>query len=178
MKKALFNFTIFTACLSSVSVASQKAPLSSTEEISFLSAQENSFIGLNKTKNFKGLLTRTGHSQEEGSQFDIYEFETNKYTMDEKLCTKVLELVYGPRGQITLKLIQKNLLTVTKSNNACEAVYVDPDPQAFFKEHRFYVIILQNKIIGLAANFKKPATKNQIDDIQNFISKLKPAKRI
>lgn len=176
MKKAFYIFTIITALTTSVSFAKNSIPLSSGEDLNFISAEENNLINLNKTKNFKGILIRSALSQQEGSQLDVYEFETDKYSVDKKLCTKVLELIYGPIKKISLQLSQQNLFAITGSNSACEAILNDPDPQAVGKEHRFYAIILQNKLIGLEARFKKPATKTQIEDLQNFIKKLKPPK--
>ena len=150
------------------------APFSSKEELSFVSVQTSELLGLNKTDDFVGVVTREEKADKDLRIFDLYEFKDVKtLRLDKKICDDLFIRVFGNPKEISLKTKETTIFQSRRSGKVCETPVFDEAKTALFKERRLAIVTIKGKTYGMVFRYSKKATPEDSKDLQDFINGLR-----
>lgn len=160
------------ALLLSFAIAAS-APIQSKEEIRFTSKKEQLFLDFGKAEAFAGVMNRLYEKNKDLQDVDLYIFKENsKIGMDEELCKKLLEKIYGPLEKTHLQ-IKKIELFVSHTGKTCEAQMQDNDRRATFQEFRTFIGFIKAKPYGIVFRLPKKPSEATVQDMKSFWESLR-----
>lgn len=172
MKLLFYILVLTTTLLEAKHAFAAASPLKSKENIEFITKSEQPLLDLMKTNNFLGVLVRTDKTQRDLRHVDLYAFkDIQEISINQQLCEKLLEKIYGPRKEISLKVQNINLYK-SHSGNTCEATITNPDSKAKFPERRTIIGFIKAKPYALVFKFSKPSKVNEQEEARKFWDSL------
>ncbi len=152
----------------------EKTPFVAKEEIDYVSREQNDLLGLNKVKEFRGVIWRAKDSPSLAKEIDVYYFkDLTALKSDQRLCSKIADRIFGPEKEITLKRTSMKMIPSASAGKICSLVVTDPGSQAMIKERHLMVKILHAKVYAFVVRFTKAAGPEEIQDARQFIEGLR-----
>lgn len=165
----IFLFSIFA-----ISAGLSHFPLSSKEEIKYVSKEESPLLALNKIDDFIGIIGREKISSSPEKQVDIYYLKNLKaLKSDSALCSEGADLIFGPEKKVTLKRIKSELMASRSVTEICHLVMLDPGKPTEIKERHLFIKVLHAKVYAFVFRFSKTASMSEVQDAHRFIDDLR-----
>ena len=170
-----FSSIIFLIGLMLASFAKASLPpVLSKEEIEFVSIKENELLGLNKVKEFIGIIGRLKLAESPAKQVEVYSFnDMTELKSDLRLCSNIADRIYGNEKEITLKRTKAKINSSSSAGEICSLVLVDPGSHARIKERHLFVKVLHAKVYAFVFRFTKGPKAEEIQDIRHFVEGLR-----
>ena len=171
--KILFSSLLALSFAASFAVASTP-PIKSKEEIDFMSPKDEPMMSLlSKNPDFSGVITRTAEANPNLQVADLYAFKNiSEVKMTKEVCTKILEKIYGPIKEISLKVRNINIYS-SHTGNTCEAQIDNDDSKAKIPERRTVIGFLNAQPYALVFKFAKKSTPAEQAEVKKFWDSLR-----
>jgi hypothetical protein len=149
--------------LNAVAAPNLHLPLSSKEEVAFLSRQQEDLLFIGKPPELLGAFDRSFEKNPDLKNPELYAFpEVQEIKMGKTLCQKITEIVFHAKKQENLKVGPPQLVA-SHTGKVCELTVQDSASYAKFREKRMIAGFIKTKAYALVFRIQKNST-TQIEE--------------